>query len=413
MILLKMAVRELFTHKKRSVITLALSAFSTALFIFVNALNEGSHNQLIRSSVEIYPGYLQVSDRDFEETPSFDHLIFDLSSVRKRLDPLDGLEAYAARFETYALYVKDETSIGAMFTAIEPENEARVSRLKSSLVEGEYLSGRDTNALYLGVELAKRLGVGVGDSLSFIATGADYSFAADNLVVKGLFKTKLYEFDNGSGFVNKRYFDEVMHSADAATHIIMTPSDIEQIDAVTANAQTAVGDDLVVKNYKTTLEELILAMEIDAIFGYITLGIFFIVIFFVIAIFAFLSVYARIRQIGVLRAIGTTPSQVMALLLIEALILGALSVGAGGAAGGYAARHYEKHPIEFGSWGDVELEEYYKQYNMVAEVSIPTEYSPPRIAAEMLIMLFLNLLSVVYPIVMINRFNPTEAIRYV
>ena len=67
----------------------------------------------------------------------------------------------------------------------------------------------------------------------------------------------------------------------------------------------AVGDGLVVKSYKETLKDLILAMEIDEIFGYITLGIFFIVIFFVIGIFAFLSVYARIRQIGVLRDHGS------------------------------------------------------------------------------------------------------------
>lgn len=413
MILIKMAVRELITHKKRSVVTLLLSIFSTGLFIFANALSDGSHNQLIRSSVEVYPGYMQVTNRAFEDNPSFDNLIFDAENVKKKLERVEGIGAIAERFETYALYSTDEQSIGGMFTAVEPENEATVSRLKRSLVAGEYLSGNDTNALYLGVELAKRLGVGVGDKLSFISTGADYSFAADNLVVKGVFKTKLYEFDNGSGFVNKRYFDQVMRSGNIATHIIINPVDVKQIDELTRKAQMAVGKEFEVKNYKSTLEDLILAMEIDTIFGYITLGIFFIVIFFVIGIFAFLSVYARIRAIGVLRAIGTTPAQIVGMLLVEALILGTLSVGIGGAAGAYASEHYEKHPIQFGSLIDMDPEEYYKQYNMVADVNIPTEFNPPKIMAEMLIMLLLNLLSVVYPIVMINRFSPTEAIRYV
>jgi ABC-type lipoprotein release transport system permease subunit len=413
MILFKMAVRELMTHKKRSIVTLALSTFSTALFIFANALNNGSHNQIIRSSVEIYPGYMQVSNRAFEENPSYDNLIFDTAAVKKRLETVEGISMRAARFESYALYSTDEQSIGGMFTAIEPENEANVSRLKTSLIEGEYLSSEDTNALYLGVELAKRLGVRVGESLSFISTGADYSFAADNLVVKGLFKTKLYEFDNASGFVNKRYFDEVMHSENIATHIILKPADVAQIDRLTQNAQNALSEDLEVKNYKTTLEDLVLAMEVDTIFGYITLGIFFIVIFFVIGIFAFLSVYARIRQIGVLRAIGTTPAQVVGMLFIEALILGTLSVGVGGVCGGYASSHYEKNPIEISSLLDVDTEAYAKQYNMVADMSLPTEFNLSKIILEMTIMMILNLLSVVYPIVMINRFTPTEAIRYV
>lgn len=411
--LFKMALRELITHKKRSLITLLLSAFSTALFIFANAISDGSHNQLIRSSVEVYPGYIQITNREFEDDPSFDNLIFDVAKVKDVVEKTEGIKVHAVRFEAYALYSTDEQSIGGMFTGIEPENEAEVSRLKDSLIEGEYLSEDDNNALYLGAELAKRLKVGVGDKISFISTGADYSFAADNLLIKGLFKTKLYEFDNSSAFVNKAYFDGVMKSENIATHIIMTPYDIKTIDTVTYDLQKALDDTLEVQNYKTTMKDLILAMEVDEVFGYITLGIFFVVIFFVIGIFAFLSVYARIRQIGVLRAIGTTPGQIMGMLLIEALVLGMLSVGIGGSAGAYATHHYEKHPISLSSWGEVEVEEYYKQYNMVAELTLPTEFNPSKMLLEMLVMLLLNLLTVVYPIVVINRFTPTEAIRYV
>lgn len=413
MILLKMATRQLLSYKKRSIVTLLLSTFSTVLFIFANAISDGSHNQLIRSSVEIYPGYMQVTNHEFEDEPSFDNLIFDVQKVKESLQGVEGIKAAAVRFEAFALYATDEQSIGGMFTAIEPENEAEVSRLKSSLVQGEYLNSTDTNALYLGVELAKRLKLGVGDKLSFISTGADYSFAADNLVIKGLFKTKLYEFDNGSAFVNKAYFNTVMQSENIATHIILSPVEIEKIDDLTLSVQKALGETLEVKNYKKILEDLILAMEIDEIFGYITLGIFFLVIFFVIAIFAFLSVYARIRQIGVLRAIGTSPRQVMGMLLIEALILGVLSVGIGGGVGAYTADYYEKNPIEFSSLIDLDAEEYYKQYNMVADVTIPAEYNPLKIIFEMVVMLLLNILTVIYPIMLINRFTPTEAIRYV
>ena len=413
MILLKMALRQLLTYKKRTIITFLLSTFSTAIFIFINAISDGSHNQIIRSSIEVYPGYMQVANREFNDKPSFDNLIFDVEKVKNSLQTVEGLQSYAVRFEAFALYSTNEQSIGGMFSAIEPENEAKVSRLKSSLVDGEYLASYHKNALYMGVELAKRLKLKVGDTLSFISTGADYSFAADNLIVKGLFKTKLYEFDNSAAFVNKSYFDTLMQSKNIATHIILNPSDIENIDNITTDVQNVLDNDLEVKNYKTILEDLILAMEVDEIFGYITLAIFFVVIFFVIAIFAFLSVYSRIRQIGVLRAIGTSPSQVIGMLLVEALILGLFSVGVGGATSAYAANYYEKNPIEFSSLADVDIQEYAKQYNMVADATLPTEYNPQKIVIEMLIMLLLNLLTVIYPIMMINRFTPTEAIRYV
>nr|WP_321268487.1 FtsX-like permease family protein [uncultured Sulfurimonas sp.] len=411
--ILKMALRELLSHKKRSIITLLLSMFSTVLFIFVSAISDGSHKQIIRSSVEIYPGYMEIENTKFEDEPSFENLIFDVKKAKETFKNLQSIEASSVRFETYALYATNEKSVGGMFCGIEPESEAKVSRLKASLVEGEYLSSDDKNALYIGVELAKRLNVKVGDKLSFISTAADYSFAADNLIVKGLFKTKLYEFDNSSAFVNKTYFDIVMKSENIATHIILSPKDVEQIDASTLELKKELPKELSVKNYKETMEDLILAMEVDAIFGYITLGIFFVVIFFVIAIFAFLSVYARIRQIGVLRAIGTTPKGIISMLLVEAMILGSISVGVGGAVSAYGAYYFEKNPIELSSMGDLDMEDYMKQYNMVAEISFPTDFDPTKIVIEMLIMLLLNLVTVIYPIIMINRFTPTEAIRYV
>lgn len=410
--ILKMALRELTSHKKRSIITLLLSMFSTALFVFISAISDGSHKQIIRSSVEIYPGYMEIINSKFEDEPSFENLIFDVQKVKKSLQGVKGLKAYSVRFETYALYATSEKSVGGMFCAIEPENEAKISRLKASLVEGEYLSSNDKNVLYLGEELAKRLHVKVGDTLSFIATAADYSFAADNLVVKGVFKTKLYDFDNSSAFVNKAYFDTVMQSNNIATHIILSPTDVAQIDTTTLATQQVLPKELKVKNYKETMEDLILAMEVDGIFSYITLGIFFIVIFFVIAIFAFLSVYARIRQIGILRAIGTTPRQIISMLLVEAMILGTLSVGIGGAISAYGAYYFEKNPIELSSVGDLDMEAQMKQYNMVAEITFPTDFDPTKILLQMFIMLLLNLVTVIYPIMIINRFTPTEALHY-
>ncbi|MDD2790938.1 MAG: FtsX-like permease family protein [Sulfurimonas sp.] len=390
-----------------------LSMFSTALFVFVSAISDGSHKQIIRSSVEIYPGYMEITNAAFEDDPSFENLIFDVQKAKESLQGIDGVQASSVRFETYALYATSEKSVGGMFCGIEPENEAKISRLKASLVAGEYLNSDDTNALYLGEELAKRLHVKVGDTLSFISTAADYSFAADNLIIKGLFKTKLYEFDNSSAFVNKAYFDTVMKSQNIATHIILSPKDIEQIDATTLLVQQVLSKELEVKNYKETMEDLILAMEVDSVFGYITLGIFFIVIFFVIAIFAFLSVYARIRQIGILRAIGTTPRGVMSMILVEAMILGTISVGIGGAVSAYGAYYFEKNPIELSSMGDLDMEEYMTQYNMVAEITFPTDFNPSNILIQMFIMLLLNIVTVIYPIIMMNRFTPTEAIRYV
>ncbi|MCW5213571.1 FtsX-like permease family protein, partial [Desulfobulbus sp. TB] len=199
---------------------------------------------------------------------------------------------------------------------------------------GEYLSGEDTNQVYIGNELAKRLKVDVGDEVAFVGNGADYSFAADNLRVKGIFRTGLYEFDTSTAFLNLTYFEKIMAATNYATHVIVMPERPEQVEALATEIGTALGSEYAAESWQQIMAQLVKAMQMDSVFGYITLGIFFIVIFFVIMIYTLLTVYSRIREIGVLRAIGNTPKQIFGMLMLESALLAVVSVVLGGLLGG-------------------------------------------------------------------------------
>ncbi|MBU0909388.1 MAG: ABC transporter permease, partial [Proteobacteria bacterium] len=206
----KIAIRNIFAYRKRSIITVILLACTTALLVFATAYMDGSHGRLIQSSVEIYPGYVQITHQGFRENPSLENLIFDAAQVSESLQDFPGIEVLTPRFESYVLFSSAEKAVGGMFTAIDPEKERQVSRLAASLKQGSYLTSTDQALVYMGSELAKRLKVGVGDQLAFVGTGADYSFAADTLTVKGIFQTGLFDFDSRASFVAKPYFDRVM-----------------------------------------------------------------------------------------------------------------------------------------------------------------------------------------------------------
>jgi len=152
---------------------------------------------------------------------------------------------------------------------------------------------------------------------------------------------------------------------------------------------------------------LVEAMEVDSIFGYITLGIIFIVIFFVIVIYTLLAMYARIREIGILRAIGTTPAQILTMLLSESIILAVVSVLLGGLIGGALAYYFQINPITYTGY-----EEQFKQYGLAVS-AMPTAFEPLTIFRDMVIMFFLSVLSTLYPILKVNRFKPIEAIHHV
>jgi len=403
----KLAFRNITASKKRSSVTLLLTSVMTALLIFASAWMDGSHNTMIKNSVEIYPGYIQITEKDFRDNPSFDHLIFDEAAVAEKLGKISDIAAFGARFESFVLFSVDEKAVGGMLTGIEPEKEKQLSRLFSSLIKGAYLETSDTNKIYIGNELAKRLKLDIGDEIAFIGNGADYSFAADNLIVKGIFQTGLFDFDANSAFLAKGYFDSIMASENYATHFIVLPRQPEKAEQLAAAIADNIGPEYESASWNQTMAGLVKAMELDSVFGYITLGVIFIVIFFVIMIYTLLTVFARIREIGILRAIGTTPQQILTQLLLESSMLAFVSVIIGGLIGGTIAYYFHLHPIVFSG-----MEEQFKQYGLAAS-EMPTAFMPMVILRDMAIMFSLSVLSTLYPIIKVNRFHPVEAIHHV
>ena len=403
----KLALRNITASKKRSSVTVLLTSITTALLVFSSAWMDGSHSTMIKNAVEIYPGYIQITDKEFRANPSFDHLIFDAATIDRKLAKNDAIATYGARFESFVLFSVGEKAVGGMLTGIEPEKEMQLSRLSSSLKKGEYLSADDTNQLFIGSELAKRLKLDVGDEVAFIGSGADYSFAADNLIIKGIFQTGLFDFDAASAFLAKGYFDQIMAAENYATHFIVLPKQPEQAGQLAETIARDIGPRYQSASWNQTMAGLVKAMKLDSVFGYITLGIIFIVIFFVIMIYTLLAVFVRIHEIGILRAIGTTPNQILAQLLLESSLLALVSVIIGGLIGGAFAYYFHLNPIVFSG-----MEEQFKQYGLAAS-EMPTAFMPLVILRDMIIMFGLSVLSTLYPILKVNRFQPVEAIHHV
>lgn len=226
--------------------------------------------------------------------------------------------------------------------------------------------------------------------------------------VRYVYKTGLYEFDSSTTFVNKKYFDKTFISENKATHIIVLPKDIDNSLELSNELSKTLDKNLISQDWKEFMSSLVKAMELDSVFGYITLAIFFIVILFVVLIYTLLSVYARIKEIGVLRAIGTKKSEIFKMLLFESTILSFISVIIGGLIGAYLAYYFNINPIDFGS----EFEEQFKQYGLQT-TTLPTDFNILNILRDMIIIYILCIISTLYPIFKVNSYKPIEAINHV
>lgn len=402
------ALKNIFHNKTRSLVTIFLSTAATVILIFSTALMDGEHKTMLKNAVELYNGYIQITHKNFRDEPSLDSIIENSTQLINKLEENLDIKTVTQRFETFVLLNSPTKSVGAMIAGINPSKEKFTSKLEKSLYQGDFLNKNDTDTIYIGKDLANNLKVKIGDELSFIGTCVDYSFCADIFTVKGIFKTGIYEFDSSSSFVNKPYFDKIFLSKDLATHIVILPQDIQKAQTLSDKISKTLTPKLTSQSWKEFMHSLLKAMEIDSVFGYITLAVFFIVIFFVILIYTLLSVYARIKEIGVLRAIGTKQKEIFKMLFFESAVLSFISVIIGGAIGAYLAYYFNINPIDFGS----EFDEQFKYYGLQS-TALPTDFNILNIIRDMLIIYVLCIGSTLYPIFKVNSFKPIEAINHV
>ncbi|MDM5270977.1 FtsX-like permease family protein [Sulfurovum sp. zt1-1] len=402
-----LALKNIMFYKGRSLTTFILSMLSTLFFIVYVAFMDGSHESMLRNSLNIYTGAIQVMHEGNHENPSYDTLLENEADVLSSLSTIKGIKAYAPRLESFALLSSKEDSVGAMVTGILPQSEMKISKLKEALTEGRYLNDKDTNALYIGAELAKRFGVKVGDEIALVGSAIDYSFAADTFRIVGVFKTGLFEFDASSAFVNKSYFDTLMLSQNIASYVVIAVDDLEKVDQIVHKIKQNVAPNIEVDSWKILMASMVQAMEVDSLFGYISMGLFFVVIFFVIMIFGFINISGRIRELGLLGALGLKATDILYLMLYETAILALSSVIVGMVIGAYMAYYFEIHPIVIEG-----IAETYKQYGIVTD-AVPTRFDLFTIVWNTVVVLVLNFLALFYPIYYLRQFTPTEAMHHV
>lgn len=410
---LSIAWRNIWAKKRSSLLTIALSVFCTIFLVFFLSLMHGQHNKMLQDAIEIYTGYIQITGKGYEDNPDYDHLVYESKIIQSKLKEFDEIDHIAPRLQSFGLLATDDDSIGGMMVGIDPEAEKKLSRIEAAMLDGHYLKSDDEAYCIIGKKLAKRLKLAVGDKFAYLSQSLDMSMAADMLRVVGIFATGS-QLDLNAVFVNKRYMDEIFLSQGVNSHIVLLPKEryrtrrLESlVDKINLQLQNTEAE---ANSWRLPLKSMLQMVNVDSVFGYFSYGILIAVIFFVIMIFSLISIFQRTKEIGVLRAVGTKPKQIMKMLLAEALILGTIAVIIGGLIGGYLCYYFYINPIEFEV--PAEILEQYQQWGVV-DMLVPAVYSYFDIIMNCLFVLALNLLAVLYPALKVNKYKPVEAINYV
>ena len=404
--LFTLASRNVYRHRHRSIVTTLAMAFACTMMIVFAALMDGFTIGSERNVVSMNTGDIQIHQPDYRDDPDIYSLIEQAGAIVEQHQQL-GFYA-TVRLFAYGLMASDETSSGVQLRGIELETEPTVTDIDQHVMTGQWLSGDDPHGVVIGKKLSKLLDVGLGDELIFVGQTADGYMANDRFEIRGILKSVSAAIDNGGVFMSNTMLRELITLPKGAHEIVLMRHDrTTDLAAVTAQVKSRVGEQLEVMNWQQLMpiinrfiETAHLQTLIMMIFTYIAVGS-------VVLNAMLMSVFERIHEFGIMKAIGVKPQQLIVLIYIEMFIQTFLAVLLALGAGSVLSWYIQENGLDMSSLAD--------GISFAGLAFDPVWYAALTSNALMMPSVFLFIIAaiaVIYPAIKVAVIQPVEAIHH-
>jgi len=220
--LLKLSCRNFFRNTRRSIISGTSIAIAIALIIFAQSYYKGIIKNISDNVIKLLSGHIRITTQEYERRERLLPLseAIDLSPEFYQALKNDEIELIAPRIKFGVLLGEEELSIPALGYAIDPAKESKISGLDKRIIKGSYLDSASNSAI-IGKELAKRLNLKVGDTITIITRTAYDSPTGINLLIKGIFAIGIGGIDRSLFYIPLKVGQQLLDLNGRATEIAL------------------------------------------------------------------------------------------------------------------------------------------------------------------------------------------------
>ena len=330
------ALKEL--SKKKAKIFLIILAVSAGVMthIVTDALMKGWEDDITDKTVNLWTAHLKILPQEEGK------YIENITDLLDKVEKVSGIEGVSFRLNIEGLILKGDNHFYCKIIGIDPKKEPKVTRLDKMLRSGSFLDQRDKNRVILGYRLAEHLGVSVGDKIFITFPNG----LQENFEVKGIFCSDYYEFDRTFAFVPIDTVSRILNKSGDASEILIRLKDKEMTDVVKADIQKIIfGDKLKIMSWKELAGYIYVMLETEGKFAMLIIALILIVAGLGMTNAMMLTVSARTRYIGIMKAIGAKNSFIFKIYIVEALLITLAAIILGNSLAYVVVKYFEAHPI--------------------------------------------------------------------
>ncbi len=405
--LLKLAWRNIWRNKRRSIITILAVTFAVMLSIAMRGLQLGTYEVNIETVVNMFPGYLQIQKIGYQKNPSLQKSFSFDRGLREMLQNEPLITGYTPRVMGDGLISFKDNSAGAAILGIAPETEKTVCDIMSKVNAGRFFQSDSSNEIVVGYTLLSNLKAEIGDTVVVLAQGYDGSLGNLLFKIAGAVKTGSREFDAGAVFMGLSTAQNLLAMYGRVNIIAISLNDLDDIPEVQNYLNRVLqNSELTALKWNEIMPDFEQTIQLDNIGGILFLGILVIVVAFGIMNTVLMSVTERFWEFGVTLSIGMPQRKLVLQVLLETLFIALIGIVIGNILATGINYYIVQNPIVFGG----EFAELYAEYGFLPrlESTLKAHIFWNSSLATFIISIFASL----YPLFKVYRLEPLKGIRY-
>jgi ABC-type lipoprotein release transport system permease subunit len=326
-ILSRLAWRNLWRNHRRTLIMLLAITLGTWAMIFMTALMRGMVSQMIHDGISALPGHVQVHEPGFRDDPSIANLIPISDAELERRFGNAGFSQWSTRVRVPAVVTSEYESRGVTLLGVDPQREDGMTFVDYTAVEGRFLESADDTGVVIGRKLANTLNTEVGKRIVLMSQDPDNEIADRGFRVVGVYTASLSSFEEEYVFAGKTTVQALLGIPDRVSEIAVLGDNYRDVEDVFRKTAALVdGDGLEVQRW-TELDPYTGSM-LGVMDGFVLVWIIviFLALSFGLVNTLVMAVFERVREIGLMLALGMRPVNILGQVIIESLLLLAMGL---------------------------------------------------------------------------------------
>ncbi len=328
-ILFRLAWRNLWRNHRRTAIMLMAVVLGTWAMIFMTALMRGMVTEMVRDGISALPGHVQAHHPDYRDDPSIANLIAASDSdLTSRFDKAD-FKQWATRVRVPAVITSEYDSRGVTLLGVDPAHERDLTFVDYDDVEGRFLESADDRGIVIGRKLAGILNTEVGKRVVLMSQDPDNEIADRGFRVVGLFDANVQSIEEAYVFIGKTTAQNMLRIGDRVSELVVLGDDYRDVEGVFDKTAALIDDGTKIERWSELDPYLGTMLKVMDGFVFVWIVVIFLALSFGLVNTLVMAVFERVREIGLMLALGMRPINILGQIIVESLLLLAIGLGIG------------------------------------------------------------------------------------